>query len=148
MSAQNVVEVPRRMLASINPVTGELMREYEQHSDEVIENKLQLASKTFREYRNVPFAKRAQMMICAAEIREKGKANFGRLMTQEMGKLVFRLRMTVSSAWVHACGSTMIRSARCSSMELRLDSLLSMAWLHLTRAFLLAESSSLVTGES
>jgi succinate-semialdehyde dehydrogenase/glutarate-semialdehyde dehydrogenase len=88
MSAQNVVEVPRRMLASINPITGELMREYEQHSDEVIENKLQLASKTFREYRNVPFAKRAQMMICAAEILEKGKANFGRLMTQEMGKLL------------------------------------------------------------
>ena len=88
MSTRHVAEVSNRILASINPFTGQLLREYEQHSDEVVQNKLELASKTFRDYRTVSFAKRAQMMMRAAEILQSEKENFGRLMTQEMGKLL------------------------------------------------------------
>jgi succinate-semialdehyde dehydrogenase/glutarate-semialdehyde dehydrogenase len=72
----------------MNPATGELLREYEQHSDEVIGQKLQLASKTFCDYRKVPFASRAEMMNRAAGILENKKDAFARLMTQEMGKLL------------------------------------------------------------
>src|SRR5438477_7608002 len=86
MRAQNVVELPQRTVASINPFTGELLRQYEQHSDQDIESKLQLASESFRKYRKLPFAERARMMVRAAEILEKDKETFGRLMTQEMGK--------------------------------------------------------------
>jgi succinate-semialdehyde dehydrogenase / glutarate-semialdehyde dehydrogenase len=88
MSTRHVAEVSKRTLASINPFTGELLREYKEPSDEVVGNKLELASKAFREYRTLPFAKRAQMMMRAAEILQGEKENFGRLMTQEMGKLL------------------------------------------------------------
>jgi succinate-semialdehyde dehydrogenase/glutarate-semialdehyde dehydrogenase len=86
MSTRNLVSIPKNIMASISPTTGELLREYEQHSDKAVESKLQLAAETFREYRKVSFAQRAQMMTRAAEILEKEKDAFGRLMTQEMGK--------------------------------------------------------------
>lgn len=86
MSTRNIVKSPQGMLASINPTTGELLHEYEQHSDEVVESKLQLAAETFREYRKMPFAQRAKMMAKAAQILESGKETLGRMMTQEMGK--------------------------------------------------------------
>jgi succinate-semialdehyde dehydrogenase / glutarate-semialdehyde dehydrogenase len=88
MSTRHLADLSKRTLASINPFTGELLHEYDQHSNEVVEKKLELASQAFREYRNLPFAKRAQMMMRAAEILQGEKENFGRLMTQEMGKLL------------------------------------------------------------
>jgi succinate-semialdehyde dehydrogenase/glutarate-semialdehyde dehydrogenase len=86
MSTHKVIELPRRMVSSMSPLTGELLREYEQHSDEMVENKIALAAATFRDYRKVSFAKRAAMMVRAAEILEQEKETFGRIMTQEMGK--------------------------------------------------------------
>ncbi|MCU1256556.1 MAG: aldehyde dehydrogenase [Candidatus Angelobacter sp.] len=86
MSTHKVIELPRRMVSSVSPLTGELLREYEQHSDEMVENKIALAAATFRDYRKVSFAKRAAMMVRAAEILEQEKETFGRIMTQEMGK--------------------------------------------------------------
>ena len=88
MSTTNVAEIRQRTMASISPTTGELLAEYEQHSDEVIESKLEAAAECFREYRKVPFAERARMMMRAAEALESGKDRFARLMTQEMGKLL------------------------------------------------------------
>src|SRR5215813_3500825 len=85
MSTQNLIR-NSNTLASISPATGELLREFEQHSDDVVESRLQLAAETFREYRMTSFAQRAQKMKRAAEILESGKENFGRIMTQEMGK--------------------------------------------------------------
>ncbi len=95
MSTRNVVSSQKNMAASINPTTGELLREYEQHSEKVIETKLQLAAETFREYRKTSFKQRAQMMTRAAEILEKDKDAFGRTMTLEMGKT---LRSAVQEA--------------------------------------------------
>src|SRR6478672_11028461 len=95
MSSQKVIELPRLTVSSVSPLTGELLREYEQHSDEAVENKIALAATTFREYRKVPFAKRAAMMVRVAEILEKEKDAFGRMMTQEMGKT---LRSAVQEA--------------------------------------------------
>jgi succinate-semialdehyde dehydrogenase/glutarate-semialdehyde dehydrogenase len=86
MNTQKVVELPRRTVASVSPLTGELLREYEQHTDDAVEQKLALAAATFREHRNVPFAERAARMVRAAETLEKEKETFGRMMTLEMGK--------------------------------------------------------------
>jgi len=81
MSTHKVIELPRRTVSSVSPLTGELLREFEQHSDEMVENKIALAAATFRDYRKVPFAKRAAMMVRAAEILEQEKETFGRIMT-------------------------------------------------------------------
>lgn len=86
MSTQKIVELPRRAIASVNPFTGETLREFEQHSDEVLEKKLALAAAAFQKHRKTTFAQRSAMMLRAAEILEKEKEAFGKLMTQEMGK--------------------------------------------------------------
>ncbi|MGE5323834.1 MAG: NAD-dependent succinate-semialdehyde dehydrogenase [Actinomycetota bacterium] len=86
MTAERAVEFPKPILASINPATGELLRDYEQDSDQTVEKKLQLAQDTFPSLGKLGFKKRSEMMTRAAEILEQEKQTFGRLMTQEMGK--------------------------------------------------------------
>ncbi len=73
-------------IASINPATGGTLRQFPPLSDQEIEKKLDLARRAFRVHRRTPFAERAQKMLRAAEILEKDKDQFARLMTLEMGK--------------------------------------------------------------
>jgi succinate-semialdehyde dehydrogenase / glutarate-semialdehyde dehydrogenase len=73
-------------IATVNPATGELIKNFEAFTDAQIEEKVQRATDTFSTYRKVPFSERARMMIKAAEILEAEKDAFGRLMTLEMGK--------------------------------------------------------------
>ena len=101
MGTQKIVELPRRVVSSVSPLTGELLREFEQASDEAVESKLALSAAAFREHRKVPFAKRAAMMLRAADILEKEKDTFGRMMTQEMGKT---LKSAVQEAEKSASG--------------------------------------------
>ncbi|MGE5205448.1 MAG: NAD-dependent succinate-semialdehyde dehydrogenase [Chlamydiota bacterium] len=75
-------------IASINPATGECLKKFEPLSEQQIDVKIAKAAATFAEYRKVPFAERARLMLRAAEILEKEKQDFGRLMTLEMGKPV------------------------------------------------------------
>ena len=86
MSTQKIVELPKRTMASVSPLNGELMHEFEQHSDEALQQKLQRAIETFRSYRDTAFAERARMMLRAAEILESEREKLGELMTREMGK--------------------------------------------------------------
>ena len=76
-------------IASINPATGETLRTFEPYSEAEIERRLEKAFCTFKEYRRMPLAPRAARMLRAAEILEREKDRFVRLITAEMGKLVF-----------------------------------------------------------
>ena len=82
-------------IATVNPATGQLLKSFEALSDAQIEAKLQRAADTFASYRKMPFAERARRMIKAAEILEKEKETFARMMTTEMGKT---LRSAVDEA--------------------------------------------------
>src|SRR6201993_1107559 len=73
-------------IATVNPATGEVVKTFTALSNAEVEAKVQRAAETFLSYRKVPFADRARMMTKAAEILEKEKEGFGRLMTLEMGK--------------------------------------------------------------
>ena len=73
-------------IASINPATGETIRTFDSLNQTQLEAKLKLAADIFRSYRHTSFADRSQKMLRAAEILETEKAEFGRLMTIEMGK--------------------------------------------------------------
>src|SRR5258708_620549 len=88
-------------IATINPATGQVEKTFEPLSDAQIEVKLQTAADTFAKYRRAPFAERARMMLKAAEILEKEKESFGRVMTTEMGK-TFRSAVDEAAkcAWV------------------------------------------------
>jgi succinate-semialdehyde dehydrogenase/glutarate-semialdehyde dehydrogenase len=89
-------------IASINPANGKLLKSFEPLSDAQIEEKILLACKTFKEYKKVPFSERATMMLRAAEIVEKEKETFGRLMTLEMGK-PYRAAVDESAKCASAC---------------------------------------------
>ena len=73
-------------IATINPATGETIQSFEALSEREIEEKLQRAADTFREYRCTSFDERSRMMMRAAEILETEKDELGRMMTTEMGK--------------------------------------------------------------
>ena len=76
------------MIATINPANGKTLRTFQPLSSAEIEEKLKLASDTFRRYRKTPFAERARMLNVAAAILENEKRDFGALMTTEMGKTI------------------------------------------------------------
>jgi succinate-semialdehyde dehydrogenase / glutarate-semialdehyde dehydrogenase len=75
-------------IASINPATGETLRTFSPLSDAQIEEKLQRAADAYAQYRDTSFPGRRERMLRVAEILESEKAEFGRLMTLEMGKPV------------------------------------------------------------
>lgn len=88
-------------IASINPATGETLREFSALSAQQIEQKLQLAAGVFQTYRRTPFAERSRMMMRAAEILESEKPAFGKTMTTEMGKpLTAAIGEVEKCAWV------------------------------------------------
>src|SRR6267154_1680960 len=91
----------RMAIATVNPTTGQLMKSFEALSDAEIEVKLERAADTFLKYRQVPFAERARMMMRAADILDRDKELFARMMTTEMGKtLRSAVDEAVKCAWV------------------------------------------------
>lgn len=73
-------------IATTNPATGEILKTFEPLDGQTIEQKLALAQRTFEGYRNTTMAQRAQWLRVAADVLERDKVNFGKLMTTEMGK--------------------------------------------------------------
>jgi succinate-semialdehyde dehydrogenase / glutarate-semialdehyde dehydrogenase len=86
MSTRNITEIRRPVVSSVNPATGELVREFDQYSEKEVEAKLDLAARTFHDYRKTSFSERSRNMVRAAEILEREKDSFARTMTLEMGK--------------------------------------------------------------
>jgi succinate-semialdehyde dehydrogenase/glutarate-semialdehyde dehydrogenase len=75
-------------IESVNPATGERLRGFEPLSAAEVEAKLGRAADAFRTWSGQPVAARAAVVARAGEILEAEKAEFGRLMTVEMGKLI------------------------------------------------------------
>ena len=75
-------------IASINPATGELSKHFDAHTDAEIESALDRAVSAFEKHRRSSFAERAAKLQCTAEILEKDREHFARIITAEMGKLL------------------------------------------------------------
>jgi len=73
-------------MASVNPATGEVMREFEPHSDQEVERRLQRAVEAFTGRRRAWRPERARLMRRAGLMLESEKRGLARLMTLEMGK--------------------------------------------------------------
>ncbi|PMB05277.1 NADP-dependent succinic semialdehyde dehydrogenase, partial [Fischerella thermalis CCMEE 5328] len=71
---------------TINPATGELLKNFEPHSDAEIAAKLDLAQQAFEHYRQTSFSERSRWLDKVADILEQEKADLAKLMTLEMGK--------------------------------------------------------------
>jgi succinate-semialdehyde dehydrogenase / glutarate-semialdehyde dehydrogenase len=73
-------------IATINPATGEVVKQFEALTDAQVDERIAKAAKAFQSFRKTSFADRAKWMLKAGEILEAEKAELGRLMTLEMGK--------------------------------------------------------------
>ena len=73
-------------IATINPATGETLKTFEPLNQAEIAKKLDLAQHSFESYRQISMTQRSEWMNKAAEILERDKEKFGKLMTLEMGK--------------------------------------------------------------
>jgi succinate-semialdehyde dehydrogenase/glutarate-semialdehyde dehydrogenase len=87
-------------ITTTNPATGEVLREFDEISDEELDRKLALAATTFASYRRTSFAQRARWMVRAAEILDDRLDEVGRMMTTEMGKT-----FTAAKAEVTKCAN-------------------------------------------
>jgi succinate-semialdehyde dehydrogenase/glutarate-semialdehyde dehydrogenase len=75
-------------IATINPATGETIKTFESESTSSIEAKLALSQQAFEEYRKTPMSQRTQWLNKAAQILERDKLHFAKMMTTEMGKTI------------------------------------------------------------
>ncbi|MGB9434291.1 MAG: NAD-dependent succinate-semialdehyde dehydrogenase [Candidatus Acidiferrum sp.] len=73
-------------IATINPATGEFIKQFDALTDAQVDERIHRAAKTFQSFRKTSFADRSRWMTKAAEILEAEKGALGRLMTLEMGK--------------------------------------------------------------
>jgi succinate-semialdehyde dehydrogenase/glutarate-semialdehyde dehydrogenase len=82
-------------IASINPATGETLREFQPLTSEELEQKLANAEKAFRIHRRSAFAERAAILNRAANILEREREALARIITTEMGKPIGTAREEV-----------------------------------------------------
>ncbi len=73
-------------IATINPATGEVVKQFQALTDAQVDERIAKAAKAFQSFRKTSFADRAKWMLKAGEILEAEKTELGRLMTLEMGK--------------------------------------------------------------
>ena len=73
-------------IATINPTTGETVREFAALTTAEIEDKLSAAHRAAASWRAAPLAERASVVRRAGELLDERKIEYGRLMTLEMGK--------------------------------------------------------------
>src|SRR5271169_3806663 len=78
---------------SVNPFDGEVLRTFDQHTDQQMEQMLAAANRTFREvWSRKPVRERAKVMGKAASLMLEQKEKFASLATLEMGKRIAESR--------------------------------------------------------
>jgi succinate-semialdehyde dehydrogenase / glutarate-semialdehyde dehydrogenase len=88
-------------IQSINPATGEVLENFQEMSTSEIDQILEAAETTFREWRKRPFADRAKRMREAARILRDRKEKYARTMSLEMGKPIVQGEVEAEKcAWV------------------------------------------------
>jgi succinate-semialdehyde dehydrogenase/glutarate-semialdehyde dehydrogenase len=73
-------------IATINPATGETVKTFSALSATEVEEKLTRAQTTFEQYRQIPLSQRGEWLKTAADILERDRVAYGKIMTLEMGK--------------------------------------------------------------
>jgi succinate-semialdehyde dehydrogenase / glutarate-semialdehyde dehydrogenase len=89
-------------IASINPATGEKLKEFPPFDDSEIEKRLKRAERAFVRHRRLAFTRRSELMEAAAELLLQEKDNLARTITLEMGKL-FRASVEEIDKCARAC---------------------------------------------
>jgi len=73
-------------IQSINPATQEILRTFDAHTDNDLENIVAQADETYKSWHQTSFAQRRQLMLQAAAILEQEQEHYAELISLEMGK--------------------------------------------------------------
>ncbi len=73
-------------LKSINPVNGQLLKEYNEYSSEIITRRIAAAQVCYEKWRETPFSYRAKLLQRCAEQLVNSRHEYARLISMEMGK--------------------------------------------------------------
>lgn len=86
---------------TINPATEEKIAEYERLSESETTEKLEAAHKAYNLWKTFSYEKRAQLMNQLANLLDKKKDEYGKLVTQEMGKTLEQaIKEIEKCAWI------------------------------------------------
>jgi succinate-semialdehyde dehydrogenase/glutarate-semialdehyde dehydrogenase len=75
-------------IASINPTTGEKLKEFSPFDDGEIDKRLKQAENAFLRHRHTPIPKRAVSLMAVASLLDGEKKKLAHIITLEMGKLL------------------------------------------------------------
>ncbi|WP_035468547.1 NAD-dependent succinate-semialdehyde dehydrogenase [Algoriphagus mannitolivorans] len=90
-----------KVIQSINPYSGEILKEYPLFSEKEIETHSEKAQKAFEDWKNTPLKERSSLLKKAgAELRDNME-HYARLISLEMGKVIQESRAEIEKcAWV------------------------------------------------
>ncbi len=89
------------MMRAVNPATGELIREYPEHDEQEVEQRLKTADEAFKSWRRFDFAERASHLSAVADRLRESTDGLARLLVEEMGKTLAAAESEVDKcAWV------------------------------------------------
>jgi len=74
-------------LKSVNPATGETIAEFDEHSVDEVERRLNAAGETYRSWSARPVSERSAVLSRMADLLDAERGVVGQLMTLEMGKI-------------------------------------------------------------
>lgn len=96
-SLKEIRKTPRKMskIQSINPWTGEIVREFTPLTPEEMEIKTELAAKAFESWKSIPITEKSVLMKKAGEILRQNKEDYARLISLEMGKIIRESRAEI-----------------------------------------------------
>lgn len=75
-------------IQSINPYSGQTLKEYPEHTSQQVEQAIQKGHQCFLTWRFVSFSQRTALMNKAADVLESDKHYLARLVSLEMGKVI------------------------------------------------------------
>jgi succinate-semialdehyde dehydrogenase / glutarate-semialdehyde dehydrogenase len=88
------------MIHSINPATGETLQTFEAHTPAQVEAALSLAAQAQKQWARLPLSERTSLLRRVAALLRERKAEYGALITLEMGKPVLEAEAEIEKcAW-------------------------------------------------
>ena len=88
-------------MRSVNPATGEPLRDYPEHDQAAVLERVARAQQAFTSWRNFSFAERAALLTRAGDVLRDERERLARLATEEMGKPIAAAEAEVDKcAWV------------------------------------------------
>lgn len=85
---------------SINPYSGQVLKEFEELSDEALSKAIERSQQVFQSWRSMPLGGRSALMRNAARVMRKNQRHYAETITLEMGKVIGQ-----SMAEIEKCAS-------------------------------------------